>query len=55
MALKVTPAVEYAGILEFQSSGRRIRPYDGHIKIYQVAVVETRALNGTNAMSIMTC
>jgi hypothetical protein len=55
MALKVTPAVEYAGILEFQPSGRRIRPYDGHIKIYQVAVVETRALNGTNAMSIMTC
>ena len=55
MAFQVTPAVEYTGILEFQSSGRRIRPYDCHIKIYQVAVVETRALNGTNAMSIMTC
>jgi len=55
MALKVTPAVKYTGILELQPSGRRVRPYDGRIKIYQVAVVKTRALNGTDAMSIVTC
>ena len=34
MALKVTPAVKYTGILKLQPSGRRIRPYDGRIKIY---------------------
>lgn len=55
MALQVTPAVEYTGILEFQSSGRRIRPYDGRIEIDQVRIVQTRALNGTDAVSIVTC
>ena len=54
MALKVTPAVKYTGILELQPSGRRIRPHDGRIEIYQVAVVKTCALNGTDAVSIMT-
>ena len=47
--------MKYTGILELQPSRRRIRPYDGRIEIYQVAVVKTRALNGTDAMSIMTC
>jgi hypothetical protein len=55
MALKVAPAVKYTGILELQTSSHRIGAHDGRIKIYQVAVVITCALNGTDAMSIMTC
>jgi hypothetical protein len=54
MALKVTPAVKYTGILVLQSPRHRIRAHDGRIKIYQVAVVKTCALNGADAMSIMT-
>ena len=55
MALKVTPAVKCAGILEFQPSGRRVRPNDCRIEINQVTVVQPCALNGTNGVSIVTC
>ena len=55
MALKVTPTVEYTDILEFQSPRRRIRPYYSRIEIYQVGIVKTRALNGADAVSIVTC
>lgn len=55
MALQVTPAVICSGVLEFRSSGCGIRTHDGRIEIYQVAVVQTCALNGANAVSIVTC
>ena len=47
--------VEGIDVLKFQPSGCRIGPYDGRIKIYQVAVVKTCALNRTDAMSVVTC
>jgi hypothetical protein len=55
MALKVAPAVEYAGVLELQSSRCRVRTHDGRIEIYQVAVVRARALDRADAVSIVTC
>ena len=55
MALKVAPAMKYTGIFELQPSRRRIRANDGRIKIYQVGIVRTRALNGTDTVSIVTC
>lgn len=55
MALKIAPAVEYAGILELKPSGGRIRAHNGRIEIYQVAVIRMRALNRADAVSIVTC
>ena len=55
VALKVATAVEFAGVLEIQSSRCRIRTHDGRIKIYQVAVIRARALDRADAVSIVTC
>ena len=55
MALQVAPAVGYAGVFEFQSPGCSVRPNNGRIEINQVAVVQPCALNGTDAVSIVTC
>ena len=55
VTLQITPAVEYAGVLEFQSSGCRVRPNNGRIEIYQVTVVQACALNGADAVGIVTC
>ena len=55
MALQVAPAVGYAGVFEFQSPGCSVGPNNGRIEINQVAVVQPCALNGTDAVSIVTC
>jgi hypothetical protein len=55
MALHVASAVISSGVLEFQPSGRGIRTNDSCIEINQVTVVQQCALNGTNAVSIVTC
>ena len=55
MTLKITPTVKYAGVFEFQSPGCRIVPNYGRIEINQVAVVQPCALDGTDAVSVVTC
>lgn len=55
VALQVTSAVICAGVLEFQSSGRRVGTNDSRIEINQVTVIQLRALNGTNTVCIVTC
>ena len=53
MTLQETPAVECAHIFEFQTPGCRVWPHNCRIEIYQVAVVQSRSLYGTDTMSIV--
>jgi len=54
MALQVASSVKDAGIFELQTSGHRIRAYDGRIEIHQVTVVGRSSLCGTNPVSVVT-
>lgn len=55
VTLEVTSAVERAGVLELQTSCRRVGAHDGGIEVYQMAVVRSGSLCGADAVRIVTC
>ena len=54
VTLEVTSAVERAGVLELQTSRRRVGAHDGGIEVYQMAVVRSGSLCGADAVRIVT-
>ena len=54
VTLEVASAVKRAGVLELQTSRRRVGAHDGGIEVYQMAVVRSGSLCGADAVRIVT-